>query len=345
MGRALLFFDVVLSYHRLFRPETRNGCFDVALEAYAKRLSDLPRIPSIPFRPAGVPRQATGGAAAHPPGGRGRPLLFASIGLLLPRSGRALRNAREVLLREARAVVAQPPAPGPVHLAAADRDDEVRKPRPCVLPVELAGLGGMVGMRMVGAHHRQTGGARLLVRGEHRLGFHHEAVVPAVLPLVGGRHDAIHPGRAGPLLAEQEAAALLGVGPHRMAADRVHVGGGHRQGSGRRGRRGSGRSLRSRRCRGRRCPGIRLGGAPASSTGRRLGDPAHGVGPSSQKPSERYLSAPSQRTVTMVPAAPRGTSSATASAAATLAPAETPTRNPTSRARRHTIAYAASVAI
>src|ERR1700732_215544 len=32
-----------------------------------------PRIPSIPFLPAGMPRLATGGAAATPPGGKGTP--------------------------------------------------------------------------------------------------------------------------------------------------------------------------------------------------------------------------------------------------------------------------------
>src|SRR6202047_3935319 len=46
-----------------------------------------PRPPSIPFLPAGMPRLATGGAAATPPGGRGRPLPpphSASLFLILP---------------------------------------------------------------------------------------------------------------------------------------------------------------------------------------------------------------------------------------------------------------------
>src|SRR5260370_852157 len=94
-------------------------------------------------------------------------------------------------LREAFAVVAQPPAPGSVHPAAAHRNDQVREPGPGMLAVELAGLGGMVRVRMVIADHREAGGPRLLVRGEHGLGTHHEAVVPAVAALVGSPYDAV----------------------------------------------------------------------------------------------------------------------------------------------------------
>src|ERR1700726_830619 len=39
-----------------------------------------PRIPSIPFLPAGMPRLATGGAAATPPGGKGTPPPSPSLG-------------------------------------------------------------------------------------------------------------------------------------------------------------------------------------------------------------------------------------------------------------------------
>src|SRR5215216_5390718 len=55
---------------------------------------------------------------------------------------------------------------------------------------------------------------------------------------------------------------------------------------------------------------------------------------SSQKCSERYLSAPSQRMVTTVP---DSISLATSSAVATAAPAERPMRIPSSRATRLTI--------
>src|ERR1700724_1895843 len=53
-------------------PEALIPCRNAALEAYSKHLSDLPRIPSIPFLPAGMPGLAPGGAAA-PSGGKGTP--------------------------------------------------------------------------------------------------------------------------------------------------------------------------------------------------------------------------------------------------------------------------------
>jgi hypothetical protein len=44
----------------------------MALEAFSKSIYRIaPRIPSIPFLPAGMPRLATGGAAATPPGEEG----------------------------------------------------------------------------------------------------------------------------------------------------------------------------------------------------------------------------------------------------------------------------------
>ena len=59
---------------------------------------------------------------------------------------------------------------------------------------------------------------------------------------------------------------------------------------------------------------------------------------SSQKCSLRYLSAPSQSTVTMVADSPRSAASrASRVAACTLAPEEMPTSRPSRRARRRTI--------
>src|SRR5947209_8859212 len=67
---------------------------------------------------------------------------------------------------------------------------------------------------------------------------------------------------------------------------------------------------------------------------------------SSQKCSERYFSALSQSTVTMMPVSPREAMPfATIVAACTLQPEEIPTSRPSSRASRRTIAYASSVSI
>src|SRR5262249_25349433 len=59
---------------------------------------------------------------------------------------------------------------------------------------------------------------------------------------------------------------------------------------------------------------------------------------SSQKSSERYFSALSQRTVTIMPFSPRLTRSrATTAPASPVQPEEMPTRTPSSRARRRTM--------
>src|SRR5262249_20356674 len=153
-------------------------------------------------------------------------------------------------------VVGQAPTPGVRRAPLLHGDDEVGKPRPGVLAVEIARPRRMVGMRMVITHHVGARGAGLLVGRQHRLGLDHVPVVAAVLPLVLHRQQALDgrglPGGA----ADEEAAALLRKSRLAVAADRLQVAG-------------------------------------------LYDETAHQIS-SSQKRSDRYLSAPSHRTVTTV---------------------------------------------